>query len=54
MSIAKFIVNIIAYVIATSVIIGGVIGLIFTILAIGTHPLRMKLAKLIEYLRRAI
>jgi len=31
-----------------------VIGLIFTILAIGTHPLRMKLAKLIEYLRRAI
>ena len=54
MSIAKFIVNIIAYVIATSVIIGGVIGLIFTILAIGTHPLRLKLAKLIEYLRRAI
>lgn len=54
MSIAKFIVNIIAYVIATSVIIGGVIGLIFTILVIGTHPLRMKLAKLIEYLRRAI
>ena len=54
MSISKFIVNIIAYVIATSVIIGCVIGLIFAILAMATHPLRMKLAKFIEYLKRAI
>lgn len=54
MSIAKFIVNIIAYSVAIPVIIGGVIGLIFAILVMGTHPLRMKLDKLIEYLRRAI
>jgi len=54
MTMAKIIVNLIIYVIATSAIIGGVIGLIFAILAMATHPLRMKLAKFIEYLKRAI
>jgi len=54
MSIANFIVNIIIYFVATFAIIGGIFRLVFAILVMTTHPLRMKLDKLIEYLRRAI
>ena len=54
MSIANFIVNIIIYFVATFAIIGGVFGLVFAILVMTTHKLRMKLAKFIEYLKRAI
>lgn len=54
MSTAKLIVDGIGYFFVGIFTIGGAIGIILAVLAMASYPLMVKLAKLIDYIKRAL